>query len=118
MYNSQKPGLFPDISVVNPDLVIPITKSIATIISVVRGAAEGCFLNHSVRCIATRLSILLGIFRGSRTRLSYYSYCCMSFENWYKKPGFLAFAQTNRIVGGFNRNYTHFRPSREGLKKE
>ena len=35
--------------------VIPITKSIATIISVGRGATEGCFLNYFVRCVATRL---------------------------------------------------------------
>jgi hypothetical protein len=97
MYNSQKPGLFPDISVANPDSVIPITKSIATIISVGRGATEGCFLNYFVRFVATRLQIFIGNFRGLDTRISY---CCMSFENWYKKPGFLAFAQTNRIVGG------------------
>jgi len=100
MYNSQKPGFFPDISVANPDFVIPITKSIATILSVGRGATEGCFLNYFVRCVATRLSIFIWNFGWSRTKLSYYSYCCMSFENWYKKPGFLAFAQTNRIVGG------------------
>ena len=100
MYNSQKPGLFPDISVAYPDFVIPITKSIATIISVGGGATEGCFLNYFVRCVATRLQIFMGNFRCLDTRLSYYSYCCMSFENWYKKPGFLAFAQTNRIVGG------------------
>ena len=46
MHNSQKPGLIPDISVANPDFVIAMTKTIATIISVGRGATEGCLLNY------------------------------------------------------------------------
>ncbi len=66
MYNSHKPDLFPDISVGYPHFIIAITKSIATIISMGRGATEGCFLNYFVRCVATILQIFIGNFR-SRT---------------------------------------------------